>query len=315
MKKMDKKVSIVIPVYNSVKYLDRCLGSIKSQTYADIEIIVVDDGSNEEIREQSREIVSRLGNARLIAHEENRGLFQARMTGFRESTGEYITTIDSDDYIDADYIEKLVARMESEQADMCMADYELEQFTAGPRLFQIPFAENKDAYTGEECFDFLFFWGVNRSYQLWNKMITKALYKRASKDLEKIASESDKIVAGEDNVYLTVLAHHAKKLVFMHGPKYHYCLHDEQSSVMKEREKFISQLKSFLKSSEIIKQYLLQKKVEERYLDRFDRYVDFTEHNMFDLAIKLKLIKEFREIVPKFGKKSTFFSKLKVKTR
>lgn len=99
-------ISIVIPIYNVENYVEKCLNSVIRQTYNNIEIILIDDGS----KDKSKEICdsyARKDKRINVIHKENRGVSSARNTGIEAAKGNYITFIDSDDYIDEDYIEKL----------------------------------------------------------------------------------------------------------------------------------------------------------------------------------------------------------------
>lgn len=111
------KVSIIIPVYNVENYLDRCLKSVEKQTYKDIEVIIVDDGSPDNSYKIIDEYVKRNNN--FISYKiENSGQGGARNFGIDKSTGEYIVFLDSDDYIAYDCIEKLVSAAISEKSDI-----------------------------------------------------------------------------------------------------------------------------------------------------------------------------------------------------
>lgn len=91
------KVSFVIPVYNVMPYLERCVMSLLRQTYKNLEIILVDDGSKDESGALCDELATRDGRIRVI-HKENKGVSEARNTGIDNATGEYIIFVDSDDY-------------------------------------------------------------------------------------------------------------------------------------------------------------------------------------------------------------------------
>lgn len=111
-------VSIIIPVYNTPKkYIQRCLKSIKNQSYSDYEIIIVDDGSSEECAEYLDSVVdSRI----IVIHQKNGGVSSARNNGIENSHGEFITFVDSDDYISPDFLEKSIALIEKHNADLVM---------------------------------------------------------------------------------------------------------------------------------------------------------------------------------------------------
>ena len=118
---MDKRVSVIIPVYNVGNYLDRCMKSIVNQTYKNLEIILVDDGSTD----QSAELCDRWAekDERIsVVHQNNGGLSNARNTGLDRAKGEYLTFIDSDDIVSHLLIEKLVLKSESESADISICD-------------------------------------------------------------------------------------------------------------------------------------------------------------------------------------------------
>ena len=99
-------ISVVVPIFNVQDYLRECIDSILGQTYKNIEIILVDDGSNDDCPQICDEY--KLKDERIsVIHKENGGLSDARNKGLEFSTGEYICFIDSDDYIDCKFIEKL----------------------------------------------------------------------------------------------------------------------------------------------------------------------------------------------------------------
>ncbi|MEI0620552.1 glycosyltransferase family 2 protein [Brachyspira pilosicoli] len=101
------KVSVIVPVYNVEDYLIECLTSIINQTLKEIEIICIDDCSTDSSYNILEEYAKKDDRIRIIPHKENKGLGPARNTGIKEAKGEYISFIDSDDYISKDYLENL----------------------------------------------------------------------------------------------------------------------------------------------------------------------------------------------------------------
>ena len=97
-------ISVIIPIYNVEQYLDRCIDSVKKQTYTNLEIILVDDGSPDNCGKMCDEYAEDDKRIKVI-HKENGGLSDARNAGIEIATGEYITFIDSDDYVSLDYVE------------------------------------------------------------------------------------------------------------------------------------------------------------------------------------------------------------------
>lgn len=116
---MKKIVSVIVPVYNVEKYLPICIQSIIDQTYRNIEILLVDDGSQDSSGVLCDSFAKK-DNRIVVIHKENGGLSSARNVGIREATGDYITFVDSDDYISNDFIEKTVNLLMSNNAQICI---------------------------------------------------------------------------------------------------------------------------------------------------------------------------------------------------
>ena len=110
--KQSPLVSIITPVYRAEKYLAECIDSLLSQTYSNLEIILVNDGSPDTSGQIISEYAKKDSRIKEI-HKENGGVSAAKNTGIEQSTGDYITFIDSDDYIRTDFVENLVSDMEN----------------------------------------------------------------------------------------------------------------------------------------------------------------------------------------------------------
>ena len=107
------KISVIIPIYNSQKYLCKCLDSVMNQTYKNFEVVLVDDGSTDASGEICDAYAMKNSNIKVI-HKENGGQSSARKVGTDYAIGDYITFIDSDDYIDIDAYEKIFSRVDSD---------------------------------------------------------------------------------------------------------------------------------------------------------------------------------------------------------
>lgn len=119
------KVSIIVPIYNVEKYIERCIKSLISQTYRDIEILLINDGSlddSKNICERYEKIDKRIK----LYNKENGGLSDARNYGLKRATGEYILFVDSDDYIESDAVEVLIAEMQKDNLDIVAGNAVLE---------------------------------------------------------------------------------------------------------------------------------------------------------------------------------------------
>ncbi|MBO0482978.1 glycosyltransferase family 2 protein [Candidatus Enterococcus courvalinii] len=111
------KISVIVPVYNVEDYLESCLDSISNQTYSNLEIIVVDDGSPDNSGQIADEYKKKDNRVQVI-HQENGGLSVARNSGLEQATGDFVCFIDSDDWIEPDYLELLYTGIQSFNAEI-----------------------------------------------------------------------------------------------------------------------------------------------------------------------------------------------------
>ena len=114
-------ISVVVPVYNVEAYLNRCIDSIIGQTYKNLEIIIIDDGSTDKSSQICDEYLT-VDTRITVVHQENKGLSNARNTGIKHSKGKYISFVDSDDYLDLRFIELLYSSMIAQNADIVVCD-------------------------------------------------------------------------------------------------------------------------------------------------------------------------------------------------
>ncbi|MDU2211827.1 MAG: glycosyltransferase family 2 protein, partial [Eubacterium sp.] len=114
-------ISVIVPIYNAEKYLKICIDSIINQSYYNIQIILVDDGSEDNcpaICDEYAQLDTRI----IVIHKKNQGLVLARKSGLQIATGEYITFVDADDYIDIDTYEKIVNNINYDMPDIIAYD-------------------------------------------------------------------------------------------------------------------------------------------------------------------------------------------------
>lgn len=133
------KVSIIVPVYNTEKYLRRCVDTLCRQTYENLEILLVDDGSTDKSGELCDQFA--LADRRIrVIHKENGGLISAWKKGMEESTGEYVSFVDSDDWIDLNMIEEMADRLTGNAGEIIASDYVIEKEDGGKQYIwqQLP---------------------------------------------------------------------------------------------------------------------------------------------------------------------------------
>lgn len=121
---MDNKISVIVPVFNIESYIKRCVDSILSQTYPNIEIIIVDDGSTDNSGRIIDDIASTNSSIRVL-HKKNGGVTSARLEGVKIASGDWITFVDGDDYIEPDMYEVLMKKAIDYQADISHCGYQM----------------------------------------------------------------------------------------------------------------------------------------------------------------------------------------------
>ena len=126
---MNKLVSVIVPVYNVEKYLERCINSIIQQSYNNLEIILIDDGSTDasgKICDEYKEKDDRI----IVIHKENGGLSDARNAGIKIFTGEYVTFIDSDDYVSKNMVSNMLDILEKSSCRIVQVENQYQKLMA-----------------------------------------------------------------------------------------------------------------------------------------------------------------------------------------
>ena len=146
---MNKLISIIMPVYNAEKYLNRSIESIMNQTYNNIEIILVNDGSTDNSLEICTNYQEKDNRIKLI-NQENKGVSFARNKGIDESTGDYIMFIDSDDYIEKNMIEDMVEKIIEDDIDLIISGIKMSYIKNGQVIQEEKYQLKDKMYTIEE---------------------------------------------------------------------------------------------------------------------------------------------------------------------
>lgn len=246
------KVSIIVPVYNSEKYIEKTLNSVLSQTYENIEIIVVDDGSTD----NSREIVEKIAqtDTRLRYFKiKNGGPGNARNVGMSKATGEYIGFCDGDDIIKPEMYERLVSYIEKANADIAFCDIFTERDNC---CFGFPWEDGK-AFYGEDIQKELMASMVGKQgddspeISLWGSVV-RCLFKKEIIEELDLKFPVD-IHFAEDLVFTLIYLKHSKGAVICDEPLYYYVCNE--SSIMNS---FFSYKKDMFRARKNLVQYVLK---------------------------------------------------------
>lgn len=240
-----KTVSIIVPVYNVEKYLSKCLESLTKQTYKELEIICVDDGTPDLSVEIIKDFQAKDDRIKLIS-QENQGLSGARNTGIKSATGEYIMFVDSDDWIDTDCCETAVKNADENNATAVLWGYvrEFGEKSSEKRIFDGDRVFNADetkhiihrrmaGLVGDELSNPE---NADSLVTAWGKLYLTDIIK--SNGLEFVDT---KIIGTEDALFNLQYFGFVNKCVFVDRPFNHYRKDNETSLTRKYKPLLFSQ--------------------------------------------------------------------------
>ena len=303
--KEQPQVSIIVPVYNVENYIERCLNSLVNQTFKDIEIITINDGStdksleliNKYVKEDIRVSVIDLGDE---------GVSYCRNLGIEKANGKYIMFVDSDDWIDSNMIEVMYKKAEENKLDLVMCSY-IREFKdhSKEKIFNLPeeiiYKEDKvknellrklvgpvkEELSNPEMLDAL---GT-----VWGKLYRADILKENKikfVDLKEIGS-------AEDTLFNIFTFNYLKKVMFLNKPMYHYWRDNPKSVTSQYNSKLKEQRKVFFKYiSDFIKENNFEQVFEEALNNRICTSVlglgliECSKNNKISRINKIKNIKK-----------------------
>ncbi len=249
-----KKVSILIPVYKAEKYIAQCLRSVFGQTYEDIEYVLVNDatpdGSMDVVRQVMQDYPQRQGQVVIVENERNSGIAYTRNVLLDTATGDYVYYVDSDDFIEPDTIETLVATAIENDADIVRCNY--FEYVGGTSTPVIRSTEmDEDGYLGQ-CLR-----GKNGMNAMWLLLIRRQLF--AEHNLSFVNG-----INGPEDIMLTVkLYYYTNKIAETAKPLYHYRLDNNQSITRQAAFRNV-----FLVAVDHIVGFLKEKGIYEKYREQ-----------------------------------------------
>ena len=218
----DALISVIIPVYNVEKYIKECLDSVIAQTYPKLEIIVVDDGSQDGSGKILDEYAVRDSRIKVI-HRENSGPSAARNTGIRAAAGEYLCFVDSDDYISCDYVEKLYEPIRGKKEVFSFCNYTSSEGLGSGEgqnasVTQNEFKRMLYDTKAKECV---------MAVVVWNKLYSRDIW-------EKVSYPEGKLHEDEAITYDILM--NSKEIVYV--PKTLYYYRRREDSIMGKENKY-----------------------------------------------------------------------------
>lgn len=263
---MKNLISIIVPIYNVEKYLKKCIESIVNQTYENIEIILIDDGSNDNSGIICDEYAKK-DNRIIVIHKENGGVSSARNKGLKIAKGEWISFVDADDWIEQNFCQTLLNKATQEQADIALCGYNR---VTDNRIEKIN-VNNQDMFFNS------------------NEYLVKSLnpqtgfgfchMKLIKKEVLKSIFFNERIEVGEDALFNIMLSEEINKAIFVGNALYNYRINN-QSVVKKYDENYANK---YLLGIFEIKKFLLLKYKDDKEI--IQNYYNFVAYHVMLIAV------------------------------
>lgn len=304
---MEDLISVIVPIYNVEKYIHECLSSVLNQTYKNLEIILIDDGS----QDMSGKICDEYGfkdNRIIVIHKKNGGLSAARNLGLKKSNGKYVVFIDSDDYLSENYVYLLYMSIKNNNSDIAICSYKfIKQNKNETRLSTLI---NNVSYSNVDILKNLL--KGNIECYAWNKIYKKKLF-----DLNNITFPENKFY--EDITTFVRLIIKSNRISYVDVPLYMYRIRKGSITDSKNRELSNDFNEAIYSVNEIIEYNNLKNEVSQELVNFNLMYTlmnlnivsKYTHYSSFEFYSEFK--KNFKEQYFKYKFKDIISNKCVLK--
>lgn len=261
------KISMIIPVYNAEQYLKKCVDSVRAQTYGNLEIMLVDDGSTDSSGELCDAYAEKDERIRVV-HKENGGLVSAWKAGVKECSGEYVSFLDSDDWINPEMLSEMSAYLTGNDREMVISDYIIERDGGNQEYVWQKLAPGE--YGRKEIEEKIFpcLLGQEERYITISRCM-KLISKRLIAENGNYTDPA--IIVGEDTTIMLPVLLDCQRIVAMDHKAYYHYLYVKESMVHKYNEKLTENIRKLIQTTDrILKDKFTGDKLEEqqRHLDQ-----------------------------------------------
>ena len=298
MERIKGQISVIVPVYNAEKYLKKCLDSLCNQTYINIEVICVNDGSTDasgKILDEFKKSDNRI----TVIDQPNRGESAARNRALGCAKGEYFAFVDCDDWIEANMYECLVKAINRENADIAIGGW-IKETEQGSICIKNEKEIEKNVFGKNNLLRYLYERDVYREFAyMWDKLYRWPLMYGEEGGLLRFDED---LVLGGDVLYLGEIALKVKKAVYVKQPFYHYRQRQDSGCHSKDIAKWKDCLRAYLKLINIYQSNGVEVDIIN-FLKRFLTYhcacvaqMAYEQKNNKALAECQTLISEYQDI-------------------
>lgn len=239
-----------MPVYNVEKYLSKALESVQNQTFKNFELIIVNDGSTDGSVKIIEKFCSKNKNFKLV-NQENQGPSAARNNGIKESTGEYIGFMDSDDYLEPEFLELLYKAATENDADIACCNFNMYYPAKNLKIY-MPFTSLPGVYSKTKALRKLIL-DIGVHYFVWNKLSKRSLFFDNNLTFDEMYFED---IATSPKMF-----YYADKIVFLGKALYNYTSRD--SSILHSMN--VVKINDFIRALGVIRNFLENEKVYKNY--------------------------------------------------
>lgn len=244
---MTPEISIILPVYNTEKYIRRCLDSIACQMVDNYEVIVVNDASPDHAMDIVREYAEKDPRYVIVDKQENEGQMMARKSGYTIARGDYLMFCDSDDYLSPNALKTLLETIKKEDADIAVSGYiyvpvsgcEIE------KVYHLPYGNDREAV-------YQALLSRDLAHNLWGNLYRRELFTNYKYPCYM------KLKNGEDRLLFYEVADHVRKVVTTDEPLYYYCQNLQSST----QERFSEQrLRDAVRAGNLWMQFMYKRQI------------------------------------------------------
>lgn len=250
-------ISVIIPVYNSSKYLYKCLDSVAKQTFKDFEVIVIDDGSTDDSSDIINKFVNKYDNF-IFKKQENKGAAIARNMGIDIARGKFISFIDSDDFVEKDFLEVMYNKAIENNSDVVCCGFSYYHPNSNKFIKDI-FMINSGVYSSNKILS-LMIKDFRMHYYMWNKLWKRDLFENNNIRYPQICFE--------DITTVPKLVYFSNKVTVI-KKSYYYYTNNKNSLVHTVN---ISQLNDYIKSLAMLRCFLEQENIYDKFKLSFMLY-------------------------------------------
>ena len=240
---MNPKVSIIVPVYNAEKYVERCIEACVQQTHSNIEVIAVNDGSKDRSQAILDKLALKYPHVMAIHKKNNEGVTKARVEGIEKATGDYVCFSDADDYYSANAIESLLAIAQKEQADVVMGNC---RYVNDDVQYKLARQVYRDHYSKTECFNDFFQKKIR--FGLWGKLFHKQALNLNDLDIDYSIRNNEDILMFAQIVEKVDVIYGCQDELYNYDTHWDSAAHSQNKSVASDHLTVVYKFKTILQN-------------------------------------------------------------------